>query len=293
MSAFQSFQIDLTPEDGGGSYRITNNVIEGQAETNRRNMVERGNALAVDGELIDVVHGHLSPEGELATLIVMEFRFSATVSHRRFKHATIKLHFESVDAACDVEVKAIAPWKERSMNPTTRHIESTESIHASIQGGAPIATPSLGGQLGRTTSQDKTDQTEVFGRLRTFDRDSGAKNGASWNMSGNESQSTGVPSMLRTAILVKRTEGKGAGSLQFTAKVDITTSSWEETFKRLTGCLPVDEPIVFDPKDEPIAKDFVNLRDNLSTVNLDEICDIVTTTMLENAVRHEAMKGGK
>ena len=73
MADEQLFDIYLEPaDDSGGQLRVTNH---GGNEVQRQHIVDRTNALTVQADLVEAVHGSLSDDAdELATLVIMDFR---------------------------------------------------------------------------------------------------------------------------------------------------------------------------------------------------------------------------
>lgn len=72
MDADRQFLIYLEPEgEGGGDLRVTNRH---GTEVQRKHIVDQSGALPVKADLTEVIHGQLGPDGELATLIVFDFK---------------------------------------------------------------------------------------------------------------------------------------------------------------------------------------------------------------------------
>lgn len=84
-------------------------------EIQRQYIVDRGSSATatVQAELIDVIHRKLSPNGDLATLITIEFRFISTNISRRVQSASVQLQFADSESRSDFdpEVLRIAPDK--------------------------------------------------------------------------------------------------------------------------------------------------------------------------------------
>jgi len=71
MSEKELFEIYLEPAgEEGGELRVTNRHGN---EVQRQHIVDRTNALTVQADLVEVVHGKLSPDEGPATLVVLDF----------------------------------------------------------------------------------------------------------------------------------------------------------------------------------------------------------------------------
>lgn len=72
MSEQQLFEIYLEPAgEEGGELRVTNRY--NGTEVQRKHLVDRTNALTVQADLVEVVHGTLSEDDDPATLVVLDF----------------------------------------------------------------------------------------------------------------------------------------------------------------------------------------------------------------------------
>ena len=71
MSGVSLFEIDLVPVgEEGGELRVKNRHGN---EVQRQHIVDRSNSMVVQADLVDVVHGKLSDDGDAATLVVLDF----------------------------------------------------------------------------------------------------------------------------------------------------------------------------------------------------------------------------
>lgn len=278
-----TFQVILDPEGEGGSLRYQN----APGEVQRRHLVDRGNSLVVQGELVDVVHGRLSPLGDDGTIIITDFHFIPSKNSRRFKNAAVTLRFKSDDpAAADVEVLDSAPKGHHSLLATTETVELTKSANANIAAGTVVtAGAGLGWELKHST--EKKHQTTLSGSIRLEGRPYGGKNTVRWTISENPSQKTGIPTMLRTAVLLRRKQKQDGDAVKFLAEVDIRcsvdfVSSLEEGVDSLVGRIPRDDPVIFDPTQPPTTTTFD--IEELAKQNLTTHCAVLTTTMLHGTV---------
>src|SRR5438034_2895883 len=89
-----SILVDLQPTgDEGSSFRVKN--LPG-SNGFRRHLVDRGRTLALQADIIDVVHSRLIGDDSLATtLLIIDFQFHNVDRSRRFQKAIISLHFTS------------------------------------------------------------------------------------------------------------------------------------------------------------------------------------------------------
>lgn len=276
MSESPGFAINLERTgDAGSSFRTQN--MPGQLQ--RQNMVDRGSNsdFTVQGDLIKVIHGQFSPDGKPATLIVAEFRFLCADNSRRFREATIELQFaESLDPKSkgfdDPEVVIIAPTGNNSLNPTQEAWTTTRTSSASAETGMDFAK--LGGSLSWEISKsfEKEYRAIVNGAVRLEGRNYGMKNQARWNLLENASRCDGIPSLLRTAILLKRKDNTDfLATIKIKAKVDIL-HSLHSKFQNLLGTTPKDDPVFFDPDLPPVGEIPEGLDlDNLSGYDLTKL----------------------
>ncbi|KAF2798983.1 hypothetical protein K505DRAFT_232070 [Melanomma pulvis-pyrius CBS 109.77] len=279
-----SFQVVLNPEGDGGHFRYEN----APGEIQRPHLVDRGNSLVIQGELVEVVHGTLSPNGDHGTIIVTDFLFLPSKNSRRFKYAAITLRFESEDpSASEVEVIDISPKGHQSMLPTNKTVELTRSANASVTGGT-VVSAGAGLAWEPKESQDKTFETVLAGTIRLEGRAFGGKNTARWTTSENPEAESGIPTLLRTVTLLKRKEKREGGNMRFKAAVEIRckvdfVSSLGEGRNSLLGRIPKDDPVIFDPKEPPTTTVFGT--EELRAQNLAQHSAVVSTTMLSNTVQ--------
>lgn len=167
------------------------------------------------------------------------------------------------------------------MRQTSRHVELKRSAQASAQGGGGPASVTGGFAVETTVSQDKQDQTTMNGTIRYEGRPGGGKNAARWVLMENNSQKSGIPSFLRTLILLQREDSK-----KFTAVVKIATQvDFKAALKSLFGKKDKDDPVHFDPNPEAQprkstwAKENQIAPDDLESTNLDKFSIILNTTV--------------
>jgi hypothetical protein len=278
MSETTSLRIYLD-STGDGSYHVKNDKDEVQ----RQHLVDRGNALMVQADLVEVVHGRLTPGGDSATLIITDFRFIPTKASRRFQSAMIIVRFSGAKSgSSDPEVVDIAPRGDFSLQPTQKKVELTRSENLSAQGGGAGVTAGAG--LGWELEESyEEDQTTLAGTIRLEGREYGGKNTAKWVLIENQVQKSGLPTLLRTAILLKRRKTNYRAEERFQATIEIKAdidfvSSVEDVIDRVLGRVPKDDPVIFDPLMKPTNTNID--PDNLGRVDLKNLMACITTINL-------------
>lgn len=115
----EPFIIPLVPEGDDAEFRLRD---EYAGQPQRPNIVDYGTSLNVQGNLVEVVHGTMTPGGDPASLIAAEFRFSLLDPPRRFRHATMTFRFDYPDSkdATPPAVVKVAPEGFYAMNRTER-----------------------------------------------------------------------------------------------------------------------------------------------------------------------------
>lgn len=242
--------------DPGSAYRTQNSP--GQIQ--REHLVDRGSEsdLTVQGDLVKVIHGHMSTGGDPATLIVAEFRFISSDNSQRFREATIELLFaetnsEKSDGARDPKLVKIAPFGKYSMNPTGEECSETRSV--GITAGMPGSLASLGAnatwQLSKSLKKEY--HASLSGVMRIEGRNNGSKNLARWSLLENPSTRDGIATFLRSAILIRRDSYD-----YFTARIKVEAGvgiryGLRSALQSLLGKTPKDDPVIFDPRAEPLG----------------------------------------
>ncbi|KAI9779171.1 MAG: hypothetical protein M1839_007706 [Geoglossum umbratile] len=249
----QDFVVDLCPTgDEGATYHIKNAP---GGEIQRPHLVDRGSSLVVQGDLVQVLHGTLSPDGAPATLLVVDFNFVSMELSRRFKSAKITLRFADARSRFDQdpEVIRIAPCGYFSIHPTQKREEVKRSVNLSAQAGGAVAGVNTGFGWELTESVERQDQTTLAGTIRLEGRTYGPKDTARWVLMENVTQKSGVPANLRGAILLKRKnfDDQFIATIQIEAEVDLISST-----RSLFGRIPKDDPVVFDPNYAPTSEGF-------------------------------------
>lgn len=183
----------------------------------------------------------------------------------------------------DPEVYRIAPFESMAMVPTTALEEKKRWADFKL-GAPPLAGFQAGTELGweRTVISETTDATRIIGTMDLRGRNYGEPNGVSWTLLENEAQRTGVPTVLRTAILLKR---RNDAKFRCTVKLDVNVD-FRSKLERMIGGKPRDDPVLFDPDMDPTnrleAYDILNLE----AVDLEKISGITLVKYYDRAVKH-------
>ena len=214
--------------------------------------------------------------------IELSFRvqFMTSAKDQRFTKAVVDVAFrdENAYAGDGPWVVGVSPIGKWAIKPTQKHVEMKRSVNASGQAGFVPGSLSLGMAFERTISQDEEDQIIING-MKLFDgRPVGQKRQVRWTLLENKTQKSGIPSQLRTLILVQR-----KNNAKFTAVVEIETRvDFKSSILRMLGKKPQDEPIIFEPNPEvprsrklKWAKEHLVDADNLEAVDLNDLVLIV------------------
>lgn len=253
----EGFTIELGPHDEGdedSDYRTQNDPSRPHQ---RSNVVERKGSVQVRCVAVDVVHGSLEPDGEPASLLVFDFRFDARKHARRIVEAHMSFTFARGDANAgvwaDPVVLNMAPQGRMTVMRTTQTATTTRGGEAKAGGGALGGGIALGGGLKweKSMSRETSDATTVVGSIDLVGRNFGASNGVSWTLLENRSVKTGVPTSVRTAVLLQRADpdAKFRATCKIRAQADLRSS-----VEKLFGKTPKDDPILYDPSLPPTNK---------------------------------------
>ncbi|KAK5047441.1 hypothetical protein LTR84_006537 [Exophiala bonariae] len=161
----------------------------------------------VRGDVIYLQHGKY--KGKPATLLAFKFHFAFEQnSTNRFSHAEIRVAFDSSDNSASPGSK-----------PAVRHYSpallcgpsSTGQITKSISVSPSITTPTAPVQIGievpmtRSTTVARDFQMKIVGEPWASDEDAEDDDMVRWKVDENYAQADGVPTDLKTAVLVQHT----------------------------------------------------------------------------------------
>ncbi|RSL99033.1 hypothetical protein CEP52_010009 [Fusarium oligoseptatum] len=285
----KTFFLELNPDGDGGAYHIKNE----ESEINRPNIVDRGDSLVVQADLVTVVHGSLtdsaSPRGAPATLVISDFRFLPSKA-RRFTWAKITYKFSGLSpelggvGGTGPAVVKLAPGGHFSLHPSPVHVEKGWNTGAAL--GVPVGpvAPSVTFGWELKKSYDVEDQVSLSGVARLMGRDTGPKNTAIWELGENETTGGGIPTRLRTAIVLKHKVLEANARFQATVKIEVDAdlrSKLGFAIQRVLGKIPKDDPIIFDPT-VSMASDGLDVKhpENLVKEDLTQHYLVETTTRL-------------
>ncbi|KAL6695060.1 hypothetical protein J3F84DRAFT_38040 [Trichoderma pleuroticola] len=291
MSQQASLIISLDPEGDGGAFRIKH----APGEVNPEHLVDRGKYVAIQADLVGVVHGKLR-NGTPATLIITDFWFLSFKLARRVIWAQITYKFTSLQSESQgPDVIKVSPQGHFSLRPMQKHVESALKTEVTAQASDALpVSPGVNLALERTESYDTSDQMVLTGTTRMEDREFGGKDTARWALMENRTTKGGTPTYLRTAILLRRKESEAAQKFQATVEIKVNAdvkTNFEEMVKKLLGGTPKDDPIEFDPSiSSPGFDSFKNSP--LDEIDLDSIRSVKTTKVLGDAEHDQQRESG-
>lgn len=284
----KSFNIQLYSADDGSAFHVKDEP----GELQRPHIIDDlCSGLTLQADMADVIHGKLSPDGNPSTLIIVIFRFLGQGRTRRFREAEIKLRFsdEKKPYVEDPEVYKIAPEGSFTLHQTALKNEWTKVLDGSLSCGITGSTAGVSGKLEKKTSVELTDCATLTGARRIEGRNFGKKNVVRFNLFENRSQKDGIVSELRAAVLLncKNDSHRFVAHAEMEAVVDMRYKMYN-IVRKLAGKSPENDPVVFDANCAPTRTDID--RNNLGSVDLDYLSDVVSTTVLctdRSAVVHK------
>ena len=202
----EPFEILLHEDPQNNSAFRTQNA---PGETARRVLIDRGEALILRASLLSITHGDFSPSSDHgASLLVFEFQFLSMNAARRFKSARVEIRFE--DASGNVgnrpEVWAIAPKGKLAINRTTSKKDVRHQANVGLNAGG-LLSGVVGGEVGyvweASQTVEKTHATTLTGTARLTEK-FGRDNSVVWELQEDGTKKDGLPSFLRTAVLLRR-----------------------------------------------------------------------------------------
>lgn len=245
-----SLTVSLDPVGEGDEFHTRNLSSE---DWERHRVIQRtSDCVDVLCDLMHVRHGNLGADqdaDDLATFMVFRVRFDPRKSSRRVLNARVNIEFFPADRAVGdaPELEAIAPEERWTLLPTKDQESVTRGGELSL-GVSQIASANGKLNMEKTTTMDITDATTVTGSMNLgTGMDAGAYTCASWTLIENKTRQSGVPDSVRVALLVKRENDE-----PFNAKVTLEAEyDFKTTFQRFWKKVPLDDPILFNPKAEP------------------------------------------
>ena len=210
MSEELSRFVVVLEEDVGGHAELKYDVKATTMQEQQKTLIdaEVAGKMVVMADMDSVIHGTLSKGGPPATLIVMSFYFLPGSNSKRFKSAEIMMKFtKGPKATSGAEVFNIAPAQGvTGMEPTNMTVNLGHVLSPSLQVGQGPGSATLGYQWNFSKSFDKKRYARVESAQRALGKDRSTKNTVTWNLYENPVTHGGIPSYLRTAILLTREE---------------------------------------------------------------------------------------
>ncbi|KAM0201234.1 hypothetical protein ACHAPA_002406 [Fusarium lateritium] len=245
----------------------------------RTEAFERTGAVDITCTIEKVVHGALSPTGDYATLMIMQWFFQPKNSHR-ISEATIELLFEAESNQTEIEVKSVSFPGTYSLMKTTQDESTTVGTEATV-GVEQVGKLSSTGKWEKTTSATTSDAITLSGGKRLV-KNTPPYRIAKWTISENQSQPTGIPASLKIAVLVSRdTEEKFRCKINFDCKTDLKTKV-ANFFKKI----PKNDPIIFQPDPEDRGKrpnaNVTYGDEELGSINLDDLSQVTYRTVISD-----------
>lgn len=259
-------------EEGSG-FHISNVAAD---HYHRSEALERTGAIDVQCTLERVFHGTMSTgnDRKFASLIVTKWTFKRQRKRSRISEATIVLTFEpGSPEGGDIEVEKISFDDTYSLMSTTHQETTTTGLEGTIGAGFGIDA-SLGGKWEKSSTIERQDAITLSGSKHVLNNRPPNRQ-AKWTLLEKETQPTGIPTSLTTAVLVSRRDKEVfLCDLDFSCKTDLKTTA-SSIFKRI----PYDDPIVFQPNPgvpgtRPNRNVVYDTREDLGTKVMGEFCDV-------------------
>ncbi|KIW80116.1 hypothetical protein Z517_06731 [Fonsecaea pedrosoi CBS 271.37] len=284
----QSFSIRLS--EGGDSEGYFRTEDDPNDPDQRSNVIQRKGIFYVDCFCTDIVHGRYSADAncdDLATLVVLKFRFEPLEQNHRIKKVDIQVTFSPKnDDDCKPWVARMHPEGFFSVHPTTQR----ETVNTSVGGklGANVTGVEVGAELKRDkrVERDVSDATSLQGFILLEGRNYGKPNSVSWILRENKSTRTGVPTSMQAAVLLGR-EDWTKFQARFTVKV---YPNWLASALSFMKSSPKDDPVTFDPQRAPTNKLQVYDTEDLGNpvkLKLANLSDVTVTTIVNDGVKEK------
>ncbi|KAH7628775.1 hypothetical protein B0T09DRAFT_358910 [Sordaria sp. MPI-SDFR-AT-0083] len=261
-------------QDSQDEYGNEVNMYDVTIDLGKTGVVERRGIMEVRCRSREVVHGRLEPGiGKYATLLVYDVSFKTIKKSRRVTWVKVEFTFASSEGNSRMpEVWSIAPAGTVPLLQSSQ--EETVRTLSKLTAGAPELLANVNASIERekTVTKMTSDSARVIG-ITTCD-EFGQQVGASWIMEENKALKSGVPSLIRCVMLVRRRDNR-----RFECNVSIDTKAdWKTELGRLVGSTrETDDPVYFDPQLPPFSRlrkvDEYDLA-NLLSVDLDALAEI-------------------
>lgn len=252
--------VDNDLDEHGGAELKSSFVIQGtnlgggEQDPNLIDEILGGNALIVQCDLAQVVHGSIREGGSPATLAVFQFAFVPRGNNRRFKEVEITITFSAG------ELQKIAPDNVWATLPSETQQELSHTISPALEAAFGPAKATLGYAWQLTNTTTKVEHARIEGSMMVQGQWGGGrrkKNTAFWGLYENKQTRSGIPSFLQTAVLLKRekTEKDPLGE-KFGAEITIKGEVDRHTYfkdrlesigKKMSGKSRKGKDVIFSP----------------------------------------------
>ncbi|KAI1114920.1 hypothetical protein F5Y14DRAFT_412443 [Nemania sp. NC0429] len=269
------FKLDLTYQGEHGGFLTRNQPGQKQRQTVTSRGNERSSRFYVSCIAKAIIHGTLDTNTWTpATLLVYDFEFSPLRSGTRIKEVVIIFQFSPKANGTKTGPKVI------SIQPSGTHtmLETTESTSRKLRGEFTANFSNAGFNVGPTvggewnSSTVRRYATAVIGATPADDW--GHRYQARWSLFENESQHSGVPTLLRSAILLERGRQEGDGEFICVPTIEVKVD-FKTTVLTLFSTNSPDDPIEFSNEYEPFNEleiDEINPQ-NLASVSQMKLWD--------------------
>ncbi|KAK7709646.1 hypothetical protein SLS63_013161 [Diaporthe eres] len=248
---------------------------------------DHGDALFTKANIVSITHGTMAPGDDPATLLIFEFRFISMQPSRRFTTCNITVTFEDSDKVVDYcpVVHHIAPDGSFALHKTKAVRNVNLNLSAGLRAGfGGLASAETGIAWKMDEAKDIENWTRLSGTRREVGS-SGKDDAAVWSAAENAAAKSGIPSFLRTAVLLRRAADAPFNILfEIRAKADFNIA--DAVSRSLLGKKKVERlvPVKIDPEQTkvPTADPRVVDLNNLGKLKLGRFADVTLITILKS-----------
>ncbi|KAI1146777.1 hypothetical protein F4825DRAFT_466260 [Nemania diffusa] len=264
---------DMGPEEAAFHVSYDGIYLQGYNQANSP-MIYQESGMSYQAELLVVSHGTITPGGDHAVLLVVDFHFATLLSEgRRFKQVDVTMGFLPKDESLNYGrgnhehapwVAQMAPEGRFSMDDAQEDSETVVGGNPTISADSSLAAIGIGGQYQQTTADDNTNCAILDSQRWIHNRSSGYLNAAKWRLVENKTSKNGVPPHLRAAILVQIPKRCGSFIAGITVNAKVHTP---HANGRSVTSSDFITPVYFDLKDGK----WVNFGPYLADVSSDNL----------------------
>lgn len=232
-----TFKVPMYEVAGDGDFHTYNVAPD---HFHRQEILQRPGVIHITGRLEKVVHGSLTGR-EYSSLMVFQFLFQPK-GGSRVTEATIRLTFRDFQTNAPVKIEKISyDGATHEVMKTTQDETFTRGLELSA-GVERVVNLSATGQLEKSVAKTTSDAITL--NAVTYMASGGAHNNvAQWTLSENQSQRTGIASLVKVAVIVSMPkQRKFVCDIDLDCKTD-TLTAFRQMFKKIPG----DDPIIFQP----------------------------------------------